>query len=74
MTLQTHKEHVQKDGGYRSTLTYDNSYAIETCECGYQISRECEHAVGIWPNRRSVCEWNEDGTNLTCMVCGIDAT
>lgn len=44
--------------------------------------RECfEHGLGLFPVNKEtgeVCdckmEWNEDGTVLSCPVCGLDGT
>jgi hypothetical protein len=69
-----HEMHSARDGGFRCTLTYEGPVAVETCECGYEVSRACEHSEGIWPNNKSTCEWNEDGSALVCTGCGEDVT
>ncbi len=47
----------------------------------YEMRRVDHHGIGLFPVHRvtgEVCEckmkWNEDGTKLSCPVCGLDGT
>jgi hypothetical protein len=47
----------------------------------YRMGPKWEHGIGFFPIHKEtgeVCdckmEWNEDGTILSCPVCGLDGT
>jgi hypothetical protein len=47
----------------------------------YEMREAPEYGIGLWPVHRKtgeVCdcsmEWNDDGTTLSCPVCGLDGT
>ena len=47
----------------------------------YEMKEALHYGLGLWPVHREtgeVCgckmEWNEDGTVLSCPVCGLDGT
>jgi hypothetical protein len=67
--LKEHDDHRQKNGVASYNVVYMSSYygsiQIEECsKCGYIIV-VCEHIHN---------EWNEDGTQLICRLCGSDGT
>jgi hypothetical protein len=47
----------------------------------YEMREVMEYGTGLYPVNRTtgdVCDckmkWNEDGTKLSCPVCGLDGT
>lgn len=57
-------------------LVYPSYLYVEMCDnCGYIEVAKCEHNIETdaeYPV--SACFWNDEGTILTCAVCGVDAT
>lgn len=46
-------------------LDDEGDLILEICDQCYQLSAWCEH---------SICKWNEEGTILSCNLCGMDVT
>lgn len=71
ITKANHERHIiEAEGYFVSNVHYlDNdkgSVQVEFCsECGYVVSCICEHEMNTW---------NEEGTKLTCNLCGADGT
>lgn len=70
-----HDDHVRADGGYASRyaspvpVTFGDDakgeITVEMClTCGY-VEARCAHEHS---------SWNENGTQLTCDLCGTDGT
>lgn len=56
-------------------------WRYENLHPDYEIKEAPEHGVGLFSVHRvtqEVCDckmkWNQDGTRLTCPVCGVDGT
>lgn len=67
--LKEHDEHIATDLWYTASVVYVSSslgsILIEECDvCGY-LDVACEH-------KRN--EWNDEGTHLYCILCGVDGT
>lgn len=61
---------------YPRDLVYPGILYIEMCGgCGFIAVANCEHYLDTdAATEVSACFWNEDGTKLTCAICGVDAT
>lgn len=68
-TLKAHNEHVRRDGVETEELTYistdDGSIILLICPVCHHITTHCLHVNNTW---------NEEGSQLTCDLCGIDGT
>jgi hypothetical protein len=67
----THGKHVEEDSGWTASVAYaedplgNGTVIVETCDkCGYQVLT-CQHSANAW---------NQDGTVLTCRLCGTEGT
>lgn len=65
----TYQRHHSHDGAallleYPTTPTGDE-VTLWICEECHFIEAICEH---------SKCQWNKEGTELTCQLCGLDGT
>lgn len=63
--------------GYKSEL----AYRTRNLNPAYEMREVIEYGWGLFPvNKKTgeVCDckmkWNEDGTILSCPVCGLDGT
>jgi len=62
-------------------LNKELEYRIRNLHPDYEMKQNFEHGLGLFPvNKKTgkVCDckmaWNEDGTILSCPVCGLDGT
>lgn len=65
------------DGGHLSRkIKYLGPVCVEICAdpCCAKLFAQCEHAEGVYPDNKSICEWNSSTTLLTCSFCGKDVT
>lgn len=73
VTRFDHEKHVKEDGGY-GELFLKVVLLSNTESTGFvRVCNECKLILGF------VCDhnkntWNEDGTKLTCDLCGQDGT
>ena len=56
-------------------------YRTRNLHPDYEMKQNFEHGLGLFPVNRTtgkVCDckmaWNEDGTILSCPICGLDGT
>jgi hypothetical protein len=62
---------------------------VDTLEVSICLDRQCAHIIAKCTHQteipesedtvprkytKTACEWNEDGTVLTCTFCGVDGT
>lgn len=64
---------------YKESTT--ENWRIENLHSDYEMKEAPNHGIGLFPvNKQTgeVCdckmEWNEDGTILSCPICGLDGT
>jgi hypothetical protein len=57
------------------------NWRAKTLRPGYELRQVITHGLGVFPvniETGEVCDckmvWNEDGTILSCPVCGLDGT
>lgn len=67
--LKEHDDHVAQNGHWSASIVYVEStlgvIQVEQCsECPLMFVR-CDHKHNTW---------NEEGTVLTCDLCGVDGT
>lgn len=66
------------DGSHASQIVKDveelEVYICADPTCARIVVAKCTHSIGIYPDNKTSCKWNEDGTILSCTFCGVDAT
>ncbi len=64
-----HEAHVRERGYGSGTIRYASSelgtVELEICDECFCVTALCEHEKN---------SWNDDGTVLTCDLCGVDGT
>lgn len=78
-TTPEHEEHSLRDGGFtqqttrvfverpdpEGVLVVVGWVQVSVCTTCLLVEAQCEHTKS---------SWNEEGTKLTCNLCGIDGT
>jgi hypothetical protein len=61
-----------------ASLNYHDMGPLEVYICAdpvcAKVIARCTHSEELFPDNKSICKWNEEGTILSCTFCGKDVT